>query len=33
MVHDESHLISCHGMACRIPYRIGMSCWNVIVNL
>ena len=22
MVHGESHLI--HGMACRIPYRIGM---------
>ena len=22
MVHGESHLI--HGMACKIPYRIGM---------
>ena len=22
MVHDESHLISWHGMSCRIPFRI-----------
>ena len=31
MVHGESHLI--HGMACSIPYRIGMFCWNVIMNV
>ena len=24
MVHDESHLISWYGMACRIPFRIGI---------
>ena len=30
MVHGESHLM--HGMACRIPYRVGIFCWNVIVK-
>ena len=35
MVHDESHLISFHRMACRIPYRIGMfllECYCEMVS-